>query len=32
MAKKKGKKKGKKVEVPEGDVAKGNRIFDTQCA
>ena len=29
MAKKKGKKSAKKVEVPEGDSQKGSRIFDT---
>lgn len=29
MAKKKGRKKGKKVEVPEGDMVKGSRVFDT---
>ena len=32
MAKKKGKKSSKKVQVPDGDVAKGSRIFETQCA
>lgn len=32
MAKKKGKKKGKKVQVPDGDMVKGSRVFETQCA
>ena len=29
MAKKKGKKRGKKVEVPDGDMVKGSRVFES---